>query len=186
MAVIPTPVPIDIYPALFKGVISSFPMIANILMATWYIWIIVPIIVGFRFVSALYHYHILSKAGIQEIDKMSGTDFELFLTSLFSRLGYKTEHVGHAGDYGVDVIAERDGTKIAIQAKKYKDKVGEDAVREAFSGMNMYKCTKAIVVTNSFFTPMAKKLAKSDNVELWDRYDLAKSIMLANKLDAKR
>ena len=124
---------------------------------------------------------------MREVDKMNGTDFEVFLTSLFSRLGYKAEHVGHTGDYGVDVVAEREGKKFAIQAKCYgfKGRAGEDAVREAFGGINIYNCTNAIVVTNRFFTPKAKQLAKSDNVELWDRYALAKAIILANKLNPK-
>jgi restriction system protein len=114
---------------------------------------------------------------------MSGTDFELFLTSLFAKLGYKTEHVGHTGDFGVDVVVEREGKRIAIQSKRYgpKNKAGEDAVREALAGIKMYNCSSAIVVTNSFYTPMAKKLARANSIELWDRNKLAESIMLSKR-----
>ncbi len=183
--VVPTMIPIDFGQIFFNGLNTSLPLIFKTLLAFWYVWPLFLAYGIYSFGHKIYHNHILSKAGMHEIDIMAPTDFELYITNLFSRLGYKSQHVGHTGDFGVDITAEREGKKIAIQAKRYgyKNKVGEDAVREAFAGINMYGCTKAMVVTNSFFTPKAIKLAKSDNVELWDRYALSNSIILANKLD---
>ena len=40
--------------------------------------------------------------------------------------------------------------------------------------MYYYKSDRAMVITNSFFTPNAINLAKKCNVELWDRNTLKK------------
>ena len=116
-------------------------------------------------------------SGITEIDEMSGQDFEIFLVGLFSKLGYKVEHTGKTGDFGVDLVIELNDIRTIVQAKRYKEKVGEDAVREAYSAMYMHNCILSMVVTNSYYTPMAKELAKSNNVALWDRNDLVNNIL---------
>ena len=41
---------------------------------------------------------------------------------------------------------------------------------------NHYNCDKALVITTSYFTNPAIRLAKSNNVELWDRSKLDKEI----------
>ena len=74
-----------------------------------------------------------------------------------------------SGDQGVDVIAERDGIKIGIQAKCYSEPVGNAAVQEVIAGISYYKLDKGFVVTNSTFTTAAKRLAEETHVILWDR-----------------
>lgn len=148
----------------------------------WPVWLFITI--KFLFGSALkiIEYRKLSRSGIYEIDKMSGKEFEDRLVILFRRMGYIVTHTGRStGDYGVDLVVEKDGIKTAVQAKRHKTLIGEDAVREVFSGMAMYKCTKALVVTNSNFTHQAKRLARSNNVELCDRSDLINKLNLIQK-----
>jgi restriction system protein len=115
------------------------------------------------------------------VDKMSGPEFERFLVKIFKRLGYKTEHVGASGsDFGADLIVERDGVKIAVQAKNYDptNRVGNDAVQQAVAGAAYYDCKMAMVVTNSRFTKAAREQAAGSNlaVALWDRKDLEKAV----------
>lgn len=106
---------------------------------------------------------------INDIDMMNGDEFEHFVGELFSKLGYNTEVTKHSGDQGIDVIAEKNGTRIGIQAKCYAGSVGNSAVQEAVAGKNFYKLDKVIVITNNFFTPSAIELASANNVILWDR-----------------
>ena len=71
-----------------------------------------PIIILFILCSLtviLFQQYRYRKSGIYEVDRMSGEDFEQFLMGLFQRLGYKTEHIGKLGDYGGDLIIEKDG-----------------------------------------------------------------------------
>jgi restriction system protein len=112
---------------------------------------------------------------ISQIDAMSGAEFEQFLVQLFRKLGYQARHVGSSGDFGADLILEKDGVQVAVQAKNYESgRVGNDAVQQAIAGATYHRCEEAMVVTNALFTHAAREQAeKSDiRVVLWDRRTL--------------
>jgi restriction system protein len=183
----PTPFQIDYATIIFKptlqGFINSAPILINFFVSTWYVWWILLFAAAIKLGYELYQHYQLSKSGIYDVDKMTGGQFEELLEIIFTNLGYKTVRTipdGTLADYGVDLIIEKDGIRTAVQAKRWKGKVGEDAVREVYSGRNIYDCTETMVVTNSDFTKMAWKLAKSDNVKLWNRKDLIK-VLFAGK-----
>ena len=122
-----------------------------------------------------------AKYGILDIDSLSGADFEKFLGGLFRRAGYAVEIKGQAGDFGVDLILERGGRRIAVQAKRYTKSVNLRAVQEVVAGMQYYGCTEAWVVTNSHFARSAQKLAGRTNVNLVDRPALADILRSVNR-----
>lgn len=104
------------------------------------------------------------------IDYMSGIEFEYFIAELLKQRGFYNVRVTEAsGDYGVDIVAMKEGHIWAIQCKKYSGSVGVSAVQEVFSGKQFYNCDKAVVITNSTFTQSARNLALKTNVELWDK-----------------
>ena len=113
---------------------------------------------------------------IHDVDLMSGDEFEKFVAKIFSKMGYVSEVTKHTGDFGVDVIAEKDGMKIAIQAKCYAGSVSNSAVQEIVAGMKYYNCQRGVVVTNSTFTKAAIELARSNSIQLWDRKILEEKI----------
>lgn len=82
------------------------------------------------------------------------------------------ETTSASGDYGVDILAEKDRVTYAVQCKCYSSPVGNKAVQEAFSGKQYYDRMVAAVITNNEFTPNAKETAIKTNVILWDRNDL--------------
>lgn len=106
---------------------------------------------------------------INDVDLMNGYEFEQFVSLLFMKMGYMTEMTKGSGDQGMDVIAERNGIKIGIQAKCYSTKVTNKAVQEIFAALNYYDCHKGMVITNNYFTDSALELAESNNIVLWDR-----------------
>jgi restriction system protein len=172
----PTPIHVDFVNLVFKPIIYSIP---------WYIWGLFLLVIVGLVIFNLYKYYRLSKSGILEIDKMNGEQFEERLKILFTRLGYKAERTSFGKvkpDYGVDLVIEKAGVKTAVQAKCWKEKVGESAVQAVFAGKNTYNCTEAMVVTNSNFTKMAWRLAKSDNVKLWNRNYLIKVLLTETNL----
>ena len=103
------------------------------------------------------------------IDNMKGEEFEKYLKAHFEKLGYKATLTPASNDYGADLIIEKNGEKIAVQAKRYRNKVGNDAIQEVAGAIRYYECTKGLVVTNSFFTKNAINLAQKCQIELWDR-----------------
>ncbi|WP_321416586.1 restriction endonuclease [uncultured Methanomethylovorans sp.] len=109
---------------------------------------------------------------LQEIDNMDGYEFEDYLKKLYCDLGYKVNHTSLSGDQGADLILSKGGEKTAVQVKRYSDKVSNKAVQEVVASKGFYNCSKAIVVTNSFFTDSAIRLANANNVELIDRNGL--------------
>jgi len=122
----------------------------------------------------------LKKSGIADIDKMEGVQFEKYLGHLFRGKGYKAEVTKAAGDYGADLILQKDGKKIVVQAKRYSKNVGIKAVQEAQASIAHYRAAEAWVVTNSDYTAAAYELAKSNKVKLINRDALIELILGMN------
>lgn len=118
-----------------------------------------------------------SKYDMSHIDAMDGHEFERFIASLLRRLGYQNVEVTRgSGDQGVDVLAEKDGVRYAIQCKCYSSDLGNTPVQEVNTGKAIYHCHVGIVVTNRYFTQSAQEAAKATGVLLWDRSKLEKLI----------
>ncbi len=119
----------------------------------------------------------LRKAGMKEIDQMTGEEFEQFLGHLFKKRGFKVTYTSLSGDYGADLILRDGDEKIAVQAKRYSGNVGVKAVQEIIGAVKMYDANEAWVVTNSYFTKQAIKLAEINEVYLIDRDELIDMIL---------
>lgn len=115
---------------------------------------------------------------LDKIDYMSGQKFEeLLINQLLPNEGYTNiSGTPYTGDYGVDIIAYKDGIKCAIQCKRFNEKVSNGAIQEVAAGKKHYFCEKAIVITNNYYTNNAKELAFDNKVELLDRDDLIRMI----------
>ncbi|MCR3758441.1 restriction endonuclease [Clostridium felsineum] len=114
-------------------------------------------------------------SSINIIDKMTGQEFERFLKAHFEKLGYKVELTPKTGDYGADLVINKKGCKTVVQAKRWINKVGIEAVQQVIASKSYYKADKCLVVTNNYFTPNAINLSESNkDVELWDRKELIK------------
>ncbi|QSF47901.1 restriction endonuclease [Paenibacillus tianjinensis] len=122
----------------------------------------------------------LKRSGIADIDKMEGIQFEKYLGHLFRAQGYKIEVTKAAGDYGADLIIQKDGKKIVVQAKRYSKNVGIKAVQEAKASIAHYGASEAWVVSNSDYTAAAYDLAKSNRVKLINREALIEMILTMN------
>ncbi|MDN4617855.1 restriction endonuclease [Paenibacillus sp. PsM32] len=119
----------------------------------------------------------LRRSGIAEIDKMSGDQFEHYLGQLFKLQGYNATVTQAQGDYGADLVLNKDGKRIVVQAKRYSKNVGLKAVQEVYGAIAHYKASAGWVVTNSRYTPQARTLARSNNVRLVDREELVEMIL---------
>lgn len=107
-----------------------------------------------------------------EVENMDGFEFEDFLAGLYGKAGYIVQTTPKSGDQGADIIIEKDGLKIAVQAKKYAGKVNNKAVQEVVAAMKYYDCDKAMVITTGCFTKSATELADRNNVILKDKKSL--------------
>ncbi|HWB23338.1 MAG TPA: restriction endonuclease [Gaiellaceae bacterium] len=109
---------------------------------------------------------------IYDVDAMGGYEFEDFLASVFTALGFDIQTTKRSADQGADLFAERFGRKIVVQAKNYSDSVGNAAVQQVLAAKTFFNCDDAMVVTNNYFTPSARQLADAGGVKLVDRREL--------------
>ena len=87
---------------------------------------------------------------------------------LLTALGFQVQKTPASADQGVDLLAERDGVRIAVQVKDWQKPVGNAAVMEVHSGQSYYDCTKAAVFSFSGFTDSAAELAARTGTTLVD------------------
>ena len=118
---------------------------------------------------------------MSDIDNMNGVKFEYYLADLLRKRGFTNVKVTEKYDLGVDIIAQKDGVTWGIQAKRYNSIVKLAAVRAAYTALSHYKCERAMVVTNNYFSNPAKTLASETKTVLIDRDTLAKWVYEASQ-----
>lgn len=103
---------------------------------------------------------------------LRGVAFENFVEEVFHALGYAVQTTPATGDQGVDLIATKGNTCLAVQVKGIAKSVGNRAVQEAFTGMAYYGCRSCVVVTNGAFTKGAVAVARRTGCRLIDQRDI--------------
>lgn len=117
------------------------------------------------------------------IDTMSGIQFEEYFTMLLNKIGYSAKVTKATSDEGADIIAEKDAIKYVFQCKNYASSVGNKAVQQVYTAQGIYKCDKAIVITNNYYTKQAIKEAEILSITLWDRDILEKILYQVYEFD---
>ena len=120
---------------------------------------------------------ISKKRSLLDIDKMSGLEFEGFVAGLLKKQGYTNVRLTEKYDYGVDIVAVKDGIRWGIQVKRYKGLVKAEAVRQVVTALKKYDCNRSMVVTNSNYSKVAKELARLNDCMLVDRSSLSRYIL---------
>lgn len=106
----------------------------------------------------------------QQLDEMEGLDFEYYCADLLRSRGFiEVEVTRSSGDYGIDILAEKEGVTYAIQCKRYNAPVGVKAIQEAYAGRDFYDRMVGCVLTNQYFTQPAVDAAQKLKILLWDR-----------------
>ena len=104
------------------------------------------------------------------MDEMEGHDFEYFCADLLEKQGFaEVEVTRGSGDFGVDILAEKDGVTYAVQCKRYNGSVGVDAILRTYAGRDYYERMVGAVMTNQYFTTPAVAAAEKLHILLWDR-----------------
>jgi HJR/Mrr/RecB family endonuclease len=110
---------------------------------------------------------------LERIDEMEGREFEARVAELLELLGYEDVEQTPYYDKGADIVANKDGLRVAVQVKRRSNSVGVDGVRQLIDGTKRYDCDHGLLVTNSYLTDEAIRSAEAWNIEVWDRDKLA-------------
>lgn len=106
----------------------------------------------------------------RHFDELDGHEFEYYCAEVLRKKGFiDVEVTKGSGDYGADILAEKDGVTYAIQCKCYTAPIGVKAVQEAYAGRDYYDRMVGAVLTNQYFTTPAVEAAKKLKILLWDR-----------------
>lgn len=112
----------------------------------------------------------VARAELLTIDLMEGHNFENWCAEALRNSGFVNVTVTPgSGDQGVDILAEKDGLKYAVQCKRYNSDLGNTPIQEVFTGARFYNCHVGAVITNRNFTVGAKNAAAATGVLLWGR-----------------
>ncbi len=107
---------------------------------------------------------------IDNINSLSGSEFEEFLYYLFLNIGFEVTLTPKSHDYGADLILKIHNKTIVVQSKLYTShSIGISSVQEVYSSIKYYTADLGVVVTNSKFTKNSINLANSTNILLWDK-----------------
>jgi restriction system protein len=155
----------------------------QILRVMWPLTVFIILMMLGRAGVYLYKTRRYAKAGIGDIDKLNGKEFEQYLEVFFKQLGYQVQRTPYQGDFGADLVLRWGDEKTVVQAKRYTRRVGVKAVQEAVASKEYYHCDKAMVVTNSYFSRQAETLARANRVELWDRDELVSRLIASKQTD---
>jgi restriction system protein len=118
-----------------------------------------------------------ASSGMAAIDQMSGVEFEEFVAAQLRTVGWSVTRTASTGDYGVDLIAKRNGACMAVQCKRQAKAVGVAAVQQVVAGALQHRCNQTVVVSNRGFTKAARQLATThccrlvgrEQVQIWAR-----------------
>jgi len=119
---------------------------------------------------------------LENLKSMSPKEFEYTTAEILRKLGYKdVKVIGGSGDLGVDILAYKDGKKVAVQCKKYITKKVTSPELQLFIGMMIteYKADYGLYVTTSYYTRDAYHLAMKhkDKLEIWTGRTLAEILL---------
>jgi restriction endonuclease Mrr len=118
---------------------------------------------------------------IEEVDDMSGIQFEYLVHALLERTGYTRVRLTPTNDQGADILCDSPVVKtVVVQTKRWRGPVGNSAIQEVMGALIYYDAEQAMVFTNSRFTESAQRLAsKNSRVKLVARHQLASMLEAA-------
>lgn len=133
-----------------------------------------------------------------DIDRLNPNLFEASIAALYKKQGFEIYLTPYSNDKGVDVVVLKNGENYLIQVKQTKSSVGNDAIQEICAAKNYYENKfsekfNLLTVTNNDYTSSAKILAKTNDIQLYNRNNLENlintndiTIQEINKIESQR
>lgn len=118
------------------------------------------------------HRHEVNSVVVNDLNTLSGIDFEIVCQQLIENMGFDTETTKASGDGGIDLIAYNHqpllSGKYIIQCKRYSGSVGEPIIRDLYGVVTSERANKGILMTTGYFTKSAVSFANGKQIELID------------------
>ncbi len=105
---------------------------------------------------------------------LTGYEFEDFVGQVFLKNNYIVHTTKKSGDGGIDLVLEKDSTRIAVQCKAHNKAVGPSVVRDLYGTMNHFGFNKGMLVSLNGFTSGVYTFVKDKEIELISVHELIK------------
>jgi restriction system protein len=98
----------------------------------------------------------------------SHRDYEHHVADVLASEGWQATVTPAVRDFGVDILAERDGIRLGVQAKMYGSgrKVSGRMVQEFFGAAALADCDRSMIATNGRVLPEARSMADKLGIEV--------------------
>ena len=146
--------------------INRLVHIARVLVIALIAWLFFSLRRGFR------KWRQKHNPKIMLIDSMDGLEFETCVAGILKTQGFSNVRLTEKYDFGADIIAIKGGLKWAVQIKRHSGIIKASAVRQVVTALRLYNCDRAMVISNSTYSLVAQRLAKSNGCVLIDRNKL--------------
>jgi DnaJ-domain-containing protein 1 len=120
---------------------------------------------------------------LEDLQRMTGTDFERLIASLFIRDGYKVSQCKCSGykDEDIDMVLEMEGSKDVVQYEQGKGNVGSTVIREFYKSMMRARARCGFVIATASFAHSAKEFVVGKPITLIDGHYLLAWISWADR-----
>jgi len=120
------------------------------------------------------------KANLITIDRLmelTPIEFEKWVKqNVFEKDGWGVEETRTTGDGGIDLVLSRNGEHSIAQCKRFRNTVGEPALRDFYGTMMSEGVSRGYFVTTGLFSLSAQKFAQDKPIVMIDRRLLAQKL----------
>lgn len=116
----------------------------------------------------------------RSVTQLSDLELEKLAERVYSRLGYHVQHVGQAGDHGIDVLLiNPQNQKEIVQCKQWRRPVGEAALRDLYGAMMHDKAARGWLWAPRGFSGPARAWAAGKPIVLVDEAEINRLLRVA-------
>ncbi len=113
---------------------------------------------------------------IEGLHKLTGSEFEELIESLFRDDGYEVQRRGRSGDDGIDLIIKMSTSTDVVQCMRWKSDIRSPVVHDFYGAMMHADARHGFIVTTADFSVNARAFARGKPISLISGQDLVRWI----------
>jgi len=111
---------------------------------------------------------------LKDVEAMNAEEFRRYAADLLRGQGYVVNRNARPTEgQRADLLLTRGRMSFVCRLRRQEQRVGKSVVTEALAALEVYECTRAMILTNQLFTLPARSLARREGCVLIDRKGLA-------------
>ena len=113
---------------------------------------------------------------IEGLHKLTGSEFEELIESLFLGDGYEVQRCGRSGNDGIDLIIKMSSSTDVVQCMRWRSDIRSPVVHDFYGAMMQADARHGFIVTTADFSVNARAFARGKPISLIAGQDLVRWI----------